>query len=208
MKENLKGMTAFSESFSLTLLFACLVLVQSAPSFACSPARRAPPTVESLNSEKPRVITSTNGLYLLKLMPSQWALKNGVIIKVREAYALAFKVTASGQFQQIWGYKNWEKKGTLAFSGGLELYLYNDGKQLVEINRVVGSASDKRAVTVYQEGKMIKTYSASDFGIKSIKADRLCGIKRWTKDIPSSDGVLLKTQTGEWSISDGQLIKQ
>ena len=93
----------------LVVIFALLV---NDMALACS---RSGPTLDGLNSAKPKIITSLNKHFFIKFVPSRWGkvviLENGkhlsssMISRHKDAQVIAFELLPEGQFKQLWSFK-------------------------------------------------------------------------------------------------------
>ncbi|WP_020395793.1 hypothetical protein [Thiolinea disciformis] len=139
----------------LGAIVAC-VFMQTA--FACSPP--IPPSPGQENQQPTKIIASANGLYMVKLVPPVYTRdpQRGLVIS-RNAYGEAFRAKPDGSLELMWKmpldyvyYRNFEG----------EYFLDDDGIFLVQIN-FAKSLDDKKAMRVYQRGKLIFSYSPRTF---------------------------------------------
>ena len=93
--------------------------------FACSPP---PPGagIHRLNNISPKIVSSSNGRFFLKLMPGKWVSKKRTFsgIQIREAYGIVFEVRKDGQFQQIWSFKNWDENNLVFLNLATRYFIY------------------------------------------------------------------------------------
>ena len=140
------------------IALAALTLLLADTALACTPLR---PNVEYRNSQQSSIIVSPNKHFFLKLVPSKWAMEKGRMVKKRDSYGLAFEALPYGQMRQLWSYKHWDANGKP------ELYLSNDGMNLIEVNTSVQTSLKTNAVVTYKKGQKIQTYPISYFGVKT-----------------------------------------
>lgn len=164
-------------------LLPCLVIsfvlssLLAQTSLACSPPR--PPQPGQENKNPAQIITSDNGLYLLKMIPPLYKRDNqGYLVVVRQAYGEAFKITPDGKLEPIWkiplDYVRFN-----SFDGSF--LLTDDGIHLIQIRRA-SSLDDKKAMIVYNRGKAFRSYSPRTFMPKLSRLQTTtCGNGPWLK---------------------------
>lgn len=176
-------------------------------SLACSPPRYRTPThqLNAMNSPLPLLQTSNNGQYLLKMVPTLWAMKNGFIEK-RSAYGTVFKIRQNGELQQLWSVKDLhpQAKNEYFMSPIYEIFMDGEGNTIKVVRSILRSAKNPEVIWLYKQGKLLKTYNLSYFVKNTSRImHNTCGTARWySTELSSNDDTLsLKSIDGlSWAI--------
>jgi hypothetical protein len=180
----------------IILVLGFFTLLTSNISYGCSP----PPL--SLKPSPAFMMLSENKQAMLKIVPERLASdKQGMVFTARLSRMESYQLNTDGQLRIIWSAKNIYQN-----SLGGSFFISDDGIYLIEIKEI-GDINDKRALTIYKNGKIFKNYSAKDF-MPTLTVDKIqissCGTGSWIIDMTSvrlyENFLIFQTIDGkEWS---------
>jgi hypothetical protein len=115
-----------------------------------SPAARA----DSFRAPYPHAVTSANGRYVFKMVPSRE--EAFVHEESPPGAGIAYRVNADGELTEIWKTSGWYSR---------DIFLGSDGATLVRLGASMsgdGPSRDHVGVAFYREGKLLKSYSTAE----------------------------------------------
>lgn len=159
-----------------TIVFFLINLISKA-ALACS---YAPLTPGQENKIPAKIIVSSNGNFILKLIPPFYMRdKQGELFERRKGYGEAFKTMPDGKLESMWKITIAQSQLT-DFAG--TFFLADDGIHLVQIKQAT-SLDDKKSMTIYNRGKIFRSYAPLIFmpQLNRLEFDS-CGNASWIKE--------------------------
>lgn len=197
----------------MALLLGGILIVDAA--LACSPPRYRSPAhqLNALNSPSALMQVSSDGQFLLKMIPTLWEQKGQDydFIEKKSAYGAVYKIKQQGELQQLWIIKNIHPEASRKYFSltDYRIFIDNEGS-IVKVANYVGKL-DKNPIVLwlYKKGGLLKQYPLSFF-VKNHNIIRYhtCGFADWFSqeaessiEIDQAGLVHFKTIDGvQWSI--------